>query len=660
MRALACGLTLLALAAAPPPRDPAAEVSAELERYYQNGKNEPAWKPALQRLAAGDDDQRRQSARYLRELLARSLKDERSGKAPWRATPFWGAGPENPARLLRRRIAAELGKAKLSAAALPVLRWYLDEEPAPRSEADVMAALARITGPEADELRIGLAGRPHDRSLVVVMALQQLRKSKADLPADRLAALCRHHRTHIRLAAQQLNRQRGGLEPAPFDPVAALRSPPLRELMKRIAALVVETPPAGAPLVEVTIGPGGDRRSVTVQGWLLKEEGDAYDVFTTFGRRRTYSSRLTHRERLAIEDLVRQVEALRKEGDPKYELSERGGLTGQFQGHGAGLVEGVLAHWLDTTKREALAARILLPALDSLDRDEDLVLMMRDWLGRAHGQRMLVAFVGERDYAEAERLARLVAERFPQTRFHHYARRLAEELPRRRDDFDELRLPTPGEWAELKRKLSRTEQIDYLCRRMRLLNCFQTSQPGGISYTQPQYAEPRGLSENASWGSGWGKTEVINPVVELLGDDKASRWWWQEPGGLGLTVADIPRLAGYLRDDWLVLAVSFWRDFHPGRTLHQTRDVFAYLINRVAGQDLCKPRELERMTKHQREQHIQGLIAWAEENKGEAGTEAGHEAGRFAWWPYLLLVPALAVLALGWYWARRRREAPAL
>src|SRR5207237_1273919 len=82
------------------------------------------------------------------------------------------------------------------------------------------------------------------------------------------------------------------------------------------------------------------------------------------------------------------------------------------------------------------------------------------------------------------------------------------------------------------------------------------------------------------------------PLFELLGgelpDGQPGPPW---PAGLNLTRADIPRLAPYLRDDWYMLAVGFWRDFHPSRYLETTRPIVAALINRLARRDLCKVRQ---------------------------------------------------------------------
>src|SRR5262245_6187703 len=73
------------------------------------------------------------------------------------------------------------------------------------------------------------------------------------------------------------------------------------------------------------------------------------------------------------------------------------------------------------------------------------------------GYQMLIAFAGERDYAKAEKLAKMIPQNDP---LHPFAVRLAQQLPKRGDDFVKLKLPTPAEWSNLKKKMSRVEQID--------------------------------------------------------------------------------------------------------------------------------------------------------------------------------------------------------
>src|SRR5262249_24780807 len=91
--------------------------------------------------------------------------------------------------------------------------------------------------------------------------------------------------------------------------------------------------------------------------------------------------------------------------------------------------------------------------------------------------------------------------------------------------------------------------------------------------------------------------------------------------GLGLTVADIPALAPYVREDQYLLAVSFWRNFHPDRTLESSRTVFATRINDLAKHDLCRLREFEAMPEAEREKHLQRIIDWARKNAGKRESE---------------------------------------
>jgi hypothetical protein len=576
--------------AAPPAAAPGAapDVSAELKRFYEEGKA-PDWKGDLARLSDADPAKRKAAAAHLRAVLDRAYADELSGAAPWRATPFWGSSGENPARNLRTQIAGEIAKAKLSAEALPVLRWMLETERLPPVIKAAGDALAKVTGPEADGLLAELATAPHRSEAVAVMALEQAVERKAPLDKARVSALCNHHRQKIRLTARAAAERLGLPAPGPFDPAKALRSPGPTALMERIDGLVPETAPADAPWVVVApdagkdggrggrSGRGGD---ASVRGWLVagdpaKGAGAEIAVLTPHGRRVTLKAGAAAKADIAEE--VARVEKLRAAGDPDFELCEQGVATGQFLGHAAGLYEVSLGHWLWKNKRDDLAARILIPAMETRAEDGHLYEMAKDRFGDLVGRRMLVAFVGDRDYAAAAKLAETYLKAYPDTRFTYAAKELARQLPLRGDDFKALKLPAPAEWAAEKGKLSRPQQIEYLCKRLRLLNSFQFGQPGGVDFAGKQYAEPCGLSDDAAWGLSRGKTEVINPLKEL--DD------------LKIAPADFPTVAAFLKDDWLVPCVGFWRDFHPGRNVYGTRGFLARMINVSAGEELVNPRK---------------------------------------------------------------------
>jgi hypothetical protein len=173
----------------------------------------------------------------------------------------------------------------------------------------------------------------------------------------------------------------------------------------------------------------------------------------------------------------------------------------------------------------------------------------------------------------------VIREKFAGTPVEKVAIELAAQIPLRGDDFKTLKLPDAKEWAALQKTRTRTQQIAYLRDRLRILNCFQEGQPGGVDLRREQYAEACGLSDDAAWGQNKGKTELINPLVEL---DK-----------LKLTIDDVPALTPGLKSDWFILAVGFWRDFNEERHILHTRPLLCELIDKLAGRDICREEELE-------------------------------------------------------------------
>src|SRR6266404_2404459 len=123
------------------PGEPA--LASELQAYYEKG-TQPGWAGAIKKLTAENADQRAGAARYLVALLDQAQKDELSGKAPWRATPFWGSSGENPARNLRKEISDTLATAPASVATLAVIRWYVNHEKVARFQETAAQALDKV------------------------------------------------------------------------------------------------------------------------------------------------------------------------------------------------------------------------------------------------------------------------------------------------------------------------------------------------------------------------------------------------------------------------------------------------------------------------------------------------------------------------------------
>jgi hypothetical protein len=142
-------------------------------------------------------------------------------------------------------------------------------------------------------------------------------------------------------------------------------------------------------------------------------------------------------------------------------------------------------------------------------------------------------------------------------------------------------------------------------------------------------------------GGGRGVTKVINPYVELVGGIEGYAWEEEKKAakGMDLKVADIQILAPYLRDDWHLLCVSFWRDFSADRHLDTTRPLLAGIINNIAKKDICSAPEMAAMKPAELEKEIERIIGWARKNSGRAestllleGLEAEWRPGKVHWY----------------------------
>ena len=325
-----------------------ASVAKQLQAYYEKG-TPPPWSDAIKDLSAENRDKRDAAAKYLVSLLDHAQTDELSGKAPWRATPYWGSSGESPARNLRQQIAADLAKSQTSSATLTVIRWYLDHERAARFQETAIAALDKTQANEADEFCLRLLQPAHDNSVVVLAALKHIGKVKSEIPEAVLKGLCDHYRPSIRNAARKLNKDRGYVNPGAFDPVTAMKQPALTALMTNIGALLDQPASPDAPFVKVTTTwtAGKESDTSTALGWLVKNDGDSWILLAPFGHRETFYKEKKTKGRREVETIVKsswdkasigeevkRVVELRKKGDPDFALSERGGLTGQFHGRG--------------------------------------------------------------------------------------------------------------------------------------------------------------------------------------------------------------------------------------------------------------------------------------------------------------------------------------
>lgn len=235
---------------------------------------------------------------------------------------------------------------------------------------------------------------------------------------------------------------------------------------------------------------------------------------------------------------------------------------------------------------------------------------LRDNFGIITYDAMLYAFSKDRDYATAiaygEHLSKSIFNGYP---YQKTAIALTQQLKNNPGDFKIFRLPDSLEWVALKQKLSRTEQIDYLAKRLRLLNCIQPGQPGGIDYDMYQYA----VSFAESYKIGFEywrhnpRYEVINPFVEII--------------RMKLTTPEVKLLLPYLLSDDYIASYSYFRDFRPDRALHKVSWVAHELIFEITCKEFITPNNFEKLSKVDKQAEVAKIGKWCDDNANLSADE---------------------------------------
>ena len=370
------------------------KVNAEvLERYYEQQGKPPPWSEAVEALFAKDQTSASNAGRFLVDLATQVLADEISGTSRWRSTPFWGGPSANRARDMReymiRSIAKTVGEAGAAqgTASLPVLDWFIRKDPVIQHRLEAMAALVNLDGKESDALVESLAC---DATLIHSLSATAIRRATArvlNLPESMLLAAMADHHADRRNAANLHWRKQFGSEPViSLVRSEAVQSPEFTDFLGSFDELLLDPPPADAAWVEVVQTWKNNTFSEpeseveTSRGWLVEKRDGQVRISDLHGRILEFTlgknpddgwrgiSTVTYKE-LPIIDLVNEIEALRKEGDPEHRLLEQGDFSGQFQGTAAGVPEMLLALQLHRSGKPDLCARVLFPALDSHPED---------------------------------------------------------------------------------------------------------------------------------------------------------------------------------------------------------------------------------------------------------------------------------------------------
>ncbi len=573
----------------------------DLAVLYESGKTEPPFSKELDDLADGDAAKRESAGRYLLALFRQSFADESNGRAEWQRLPFWGGGSESPARDFHKKLAEAFGEKARGEAALDAVLWLSEHDELPEGPAAAAKVLPRIDSPRMEKVLADLVAQPHPNAALAVAAIEEAARRKLAALGPRIRELCGHYRDGVRAAARKTAPMLGIRDVPDFKPADAF-SPWLIAQLDAIRRMVPVKVPATAEWFDFEhTDPRNTRNGKPwtehYSGWLLTEKGDTSEVLTWFGDTASLPNAQTKRAARKLADVAHEIARLQSSREAARErLSPRGGLTAQFEPSAISTPAGLVAAWcFERSEREAAAA-VLFPCLNAMQDDRWLTRILRDQLGHRCHQEMLGAF-SNRDYARGIALADHLSQPvFDGYQYQDRAKILAAQLRARADDFKTFKLPTPEEWNTLRETLPRAEQAKYLAARLRLLNCFQWSQPGGVNYEDPQSAD----------GGVAGRAKVINPFVELR--------------TMKLTVAELPVLVPSLADENFLPTFSYWRDFHPARTLHQVNWLAAEIVNDVAKRDIAELKKYQSLDEAGRRRHLESVLAWCSANAAKSRT----------------------------------------
>ncbi|MFN0128517.1 MAG: hypothetical protein ACKV19_17730 [Verrucomicrobiales bacterium] len=569
---------------------------------------------SLKDLAGTDEAKSRMAADLLQALIRQSSEDESNGRAVWKRTPFWGGGSESSAREFRKHLAKKLGATKPVDAAVPLATWLLQNERLPDGLQAAVHLLRGNSSEAANGVLLVILGNGTHWRPALEMALTEAAERGLQVPLEVLIRWAGDARESVRTAASAALKKLQLPEPPPFVPEMAF-TPELEKRLRDVLSLLPDPPAPDATFGTLTVvrdyGRAEKHTSKSI-GWLVREENDAVHFVSWFGENEETKKGGNWKTEVVFQagDVAEAVAGIRQTREEKDEdgrstahekLSVRGGLTGQFQPQSISMPEGLLAAWLFHKGERALTAQLIFPLLDAMNDDRWAFEILRDLQGGQCHLAMLEAFSYGRDYAKSLRLARHLSQPlFDGYNYQERAKELAVQLPKRMEDFKTFTLPAPDDWKKIAEDLPRAKQVEYLTTRLRLLNCFQSGQPGDVDYRDTQYRMT---------GPQWGEEEevkdavVINPFNELF--------------RMKLTPVDVEVLAPFLKDENYLPTFSYWRDFHPGRTLHRVNWLVAELVNAAAMRTLIDLNGWSSLDPAERDVRVENVTAWAKSMNGK-------------------------------------------
>lgn len=563
------------------------------------------------RLLAKDATVRTRAAVHLQVLMEELSKHARQVGTSDRNEAYAWQSKEHELRLMLSRTLGELPLAG-SPEAAPVAMWLWRHAGDGEERAKAAYALTSVRTPEVDSLLLSIAVEGGTVPWAVCYALEQLAVRNLTVAPEVLHRLGHHYDDGVRRRAAKVAADRG-LEMPEVGRDDVVLGATVERWLEVARSLATSPPPATAPWIELhgaSTEAGGSE--FIIPGWLLQEGGgdDPLRILTSYGATLEFDGDSVDRKAASWEQHVASLLADRERYARTQDLAERQQIE-QRHGlrrfmHSSGDIwrgspsELLAAAWSLTRGDRAAAVRLLSPALRGAWDARDYLQPLLDELASQMDEAMLAAFADGRDYGKAREMAsRLVVPELADFRHQGRARELLRQLPLRGDDFLALQLPTVEQWQEIERTRSRSERIEHLVARLRLLNCHQIGNPGWLSYDQEQSGRPY-----AVWSQKGVPGDVrVNPFCALL--------------GMNLAADELPALLPALESRDYILAYDLER-FLPQRPqqLHRVAFVAASICNEVAQASLVDPAQFlgePSARKAAREQ----LLAYCDAHRGE-------------------------------------------
>jgi hypothetical protein len=585
----------------------------DLGQYYDNGTI-PPFEKAFNDMKSDNDSVRYYSAGYIYALCVQSREDENNGRSEWTRTPFFYETWESKAHIFRKRLASYYGENANSVELIKTAKWLVLNDHEKDNKIQGLRVIKRIKCPETDVFLGLLISNPHLNEEITINVIEEIASRKLLQFAPKIDSLQNHYRSKIRETiyanASKLNISRKN-----FDLTKAV-TPWVEQQFELINTLILDKVPEKASFVSIRIDipdSNDNTRRPEYTGWIIDKNNTYYSLLDYSAQKISIEKKYSTVRPLSLkEEATNLLKAGRFDGRRR-----RGGEIRPHSGYEI-LPMYTMAAWCFNKNLKDEAISIIFNLINNTPDDSTFTFQVVDLFGSLYYNELLYAFSQERDYSKSILLSsHLARPEFKGFRYRNEAMQLGDQLINRSADFATLRLPSITGWDSLKTKLSRTEQIKYLTNRLKLLNCIQNSQPGGISYSSTQYSVPiaslsKSIQVLSNFPSGDAEQElkafeVINPYEELI--------------KMKLKPVEIKIIAPYLADPDYILAYSFHRDFLSQRLLFKVNWVVSDIILKSVGIEFVDLKDFETLDNYSKQTEILKIIKWCDENSNKTEME---------------------------------------